>query len=75
MNNKISNTKQIFRIIDQDLDKVSVCSDVDRPVLLHRLKTINEELCDQVVSLVRVLESQKQKANEQEANRILQQYL
>jgi hypothetical protein len=43
---------------------VSVCGDIDRPLLLHRLKTINEELCDQVVALVRVIESQKQKRDE-----------
>lgn len=64
MSTKISNTKQIFRIINQDLDRVSVCGDIDRPLLLHRLKTINEELCDQVVALVRVLESKKQKQDE-----------
>lgn len=72
MSNKISNTKQIFRIIDQDLDKVSVCGDIDRPVLLHRLKTINEELCDQVVALVKIIESKKPQPHEQKANGVVQ---
>jgi hypothetical protein len=73
MSKKVTSTKQIFRIINDDLDKASICGDIDRPVILHRLKTINEELCDQVVTLVKRLETLKEERHEQDNNRILRE--
>lgn len=73
MSNKISATKQIFRIIDQDLDRLTTCDDMDLPMIVYRLKSINEELCDQVIGLVKSNEAHKSKPYEQQAATVIQQ--
>lgn len=62
---KLSNTKEVFRVIDQDLDKVVRCEDVDRLAIVHRLRAINEELSDVVLTLVKKNEALKISKHEQ----------
>lgn len=59
-NERVSNTKQIFRIINDDLDKATRCPDTERYSVIQKLKSINEELCDFVVAMVKKDESLKQ---------------
>ena len=59
-NERVSNAKQIFRIINDDLDKATRCPDTERHSVIQKLKSINEELCDFVVAMVKKDESLKQ---------------
>lgn len=56
---KIANTKEVFRIIDADLDKVVHAEQLDRLALVQKLRAINEELSDMVLTLVKKNESLK----------------
>lgn len=50
---KLSNTRMIFRIINDELEHFSTCRPMDVMPLVHKLKTINEELCDLVVDMMK----------------------
>ena len=56
---KIANTKEVFRISDADLDKVVHAEQLDRLALVQKLRAINEELSDMVLTLVKKNESLK----------------
>lgn len=56
---KIANTKEVFRIIDSDLDRVVHAEQLDRLAIVHKLRAINEELSDMVLTLVKKNESLK----------------
>lgn len=61
---KIANTKEVFRIIDADLDKVVSAEELDRLAIVHKLRAINEELSDMVLTLVKKNESLKIQTHE-----------
>lgn len=63
-NERVSKTKTIFRIINDDLDKITITADRDKHMIVQKLKQINEELCDFVVAMVRKDESLKQNRND-----------
>lgn len=62
---RIANAKEVFRIIDQDLSKIAESNDVDRLAIVHKLRAINEELGDMVLTLVKKNESLKIRCYEQ----------
>lgn len=62
-NNKLTNTRLIFRIINEELDHFKSCTPNGRHTLVHKLKTINEELCDLVIDIVKENERLKSIAN------------
>jgi hypothetical protein len=62
---RISNAKEVFRIIDQDLGKIVECTEVDRLATIQKLRAINEELGDMVLTLVKKNEALKIKCYEQ----------
>lgn len=63
-NERVSNAKQIFRIINEDLDKITLCKDSDKLTLILKLKSINEELGEFVVAMVKKDESLKYTRND-----------
>lgn len=63
-NERVSKTKTIFRIINDDLDKITITTERDKHMIVQKLKQINEELCDFVVAMVRKDESLKQNRND-----------
>jgi hypothetical protein len=62
--NKVTNTKLIFRNINSALEQLSNCPEDQRNIILYTLKTINNEMCDRVVDLVKERELSKIIANE-----------
>lgn len=52
-NNKLTNTRLIFRIINDELDQFAKPISGSRNAQVHKLKTINEELCDLVIDIVK----------------------
>lgn len=63
-NERVSKTKTIFRIINDDLDKITITTEREKHMIVQKLKQINEELCDFVVAMVRKDESLKQNRND-----------
>lgn len=59
LNERIANTKLIFRTINDDLDKILETNAPTQLELQNKLKVINEELCDYVVDMVSILETFK----------------
>lgn len=62
-NNKLTNTRLIFRIINEELDHFKSCTPAGKVTQVHKLKTINEELCDLVIDIVKENERLKSIAN------------
>jgi len=54
--NKVSELRLLFRTINQGLTKVEELNMVDQKALLRSLKIVNEEMCDQVIELVKAYE-------------------
>lgn len=51
--NKISAAKQVFRTINEELDRATTGDETSRRLIIQKLKTINEELSDVVVELMK----------------------
>jgi hypothetical protein len=51
--NKISAAKQVFRTINEELDRATTGDEASRRLVIQKLKTINEELSDVVVELMK----------------------
>lgn len=52
-NTKLTNTRLIFRIINDELDQFTKAGVSNKNAQVHKLKTINEELCDLVIDIVK----------------------
>lgn len=61
---KVSEVRQVFRAINDGLIKIETAPTPEAMLVLQSLKTINEEMCDQVVDLLKSYERLKLKYNE-----------
>lgn len=61
---KVSEIKHVFRAINDGLIKVETSPGPEAMRVIQSLKTINEEMCDQVVDLMKSYERIKMKYNE-----------
>jgi hypothetical protein len=61
---KIASAKEVFRVIDQDLGKIPEAGEIDKLAIVQRLRVINEELSDMVLTLVKNNEALKIRINE-----------
>lgn len=61
---KVSDLKQVFRAINDGLMKIENSPGPEALRLVKSLKTINEEMCDQVIDLYKAYERLKLKYNE-----------
>lgn len=64
LNERIANTKLIFRTINDDLDRILNTNAQTQIELQNKLKIINEELCDYIVEMVKILETYKIEKND-----------
>lgn len=61
---KVSEIKAVFRAINDGLIKIETSPEPEAMRALQSLKTINEEMCDHVVDLLKSYERLKLKYNE-----------
>lgn len=61
---KVSEIKAVFRAINDGLIKIETSPEPEAIRVIQSLKTINEEMCDHVVDLIRSYERLKLKYNE-----------
>ena len=66
--NKVSELKQVFRAINEGLTKIKLSEGTESERIVQSLKVINEEMCDQVVDLLKAYNKIKEKTNESTKN-------
>lgn len=53
LQDKLKKAKQVFRHINKNLETLVTSNDYEKRVLVRDLKTINEEICEQVIELIK----------------------